>query len=102
MPIVSTGCALPARSKRHEPVAVDLHSEEIEVRRVPVNRDLDAPVAVRYEGETMIVPVVEEVLIVKKQLRLKEEIHIIRKQTVQRHQEEVLLRREEVIVEPVR
>ena len=49
----------------------------------------------------MIVPIVEEVLIAKKQLRLKEELHIIRKQTAQKHQEELLLRREEIVVEPI-
>jgi hypothetical protein len=46
------------------------------VRHVPVERILDEPAVPRQEGETMIYPVMEEVLVVEKKLMLKEEIHV--------------------------
>ena len=81
-------------------VDVALIEERVEVERVPVNRPIDGPVAVRYDGDTIIVPVTEEVLIVQKQLRLVEEVHI-RKVRVETHDpQRVMLRKDEVTVEP--
>jgi uncharacterized protein (TIGR02271 family) len=81
-------------------VDVPLVQERVEVERVPINRTIDGPVAVRYDGDTIIVPVIEEVLIVQKQLRLVEEVHI-RKVRVETHDpQRVMLRKDEVTVEP--
>jgi uncharacterized protein (TIGR02271 family) len=81
-------------------VDIPIVEERVEVERVPVNRTVDGPVAVRYDGDTIIVPVTEEVLIVQKQLRLVEEVHI-RKVRVERHDpQRVMLRKDEVRVEP--
>ena len=71
----------------------------IEVERVPVGRWLDAPADVRHEGDTTVYPVVEEVLVVEKRLRLVEEVRVTRRQETRRVQERVGLRREEVVVE---
>jgi len=87
--------------EQQETVDVPLLREEIEVKRVPVNRPVDSPVAVRQEGDTLILSVLEEVLVVQKQLLLKEEVHIITKRSERHQPEQVTLRREEVIVEPV-
>ncbi|MCA1628121.1 MAG: YsnF/AvaK domain-containing protein, partial [Acidobacteria bacterium] len=59
--------------EREEIVDELLLKEAVEVERVIINREVDAPVPVRYEGETMIVPVLEEMLVVEKRLVLKEE-----------------------------
>lgn len=40
------------------------------------NRFCRRPAAVRYENEVMIIPVLEEVLVAEKQLRLKEEVYV--------------------------
>lgn len=73
--------------------------EKIEVERLPVNRLVDSPPAIRHEGDTMIVPVLEEVLVVEKRFMIKEELHIT-KQRVETHTpQRVTLRREEVAVE---
>lgn len=85
-----------------ETVDVPLLAEEVEVRRVPVNRPVDTAVAIRHEGDTVIVPLVEEVLTVQKQLFLREEVHIVKKQRETRHLEQVTVRREEVKTEPAR
>lgn len=78
-----------------------LAREEVEVERVPVNRAVDAPVAVRYDGDTMIVPVLEEVLVVEKRLMLREEIRITRRKSEFREPQRVVLRREHATVERI-
>jgi uncharacterized protein (TIGR02271 family) len=73
--------------------------EDIQIERVPVNRWLSEPASVRYEGDTMIIPVVEEVPVVEKRLRLKEELRVTKRQITTQQSEPVLLRTEEVRVE---
>ena len=84
-----------------EAIELPTFSEEIEVQRVPVNRVVDGPVSVRHDGDTMIIPLLEEVLVVEKQLVLKEELHITKRQTEDTHQEQVRLRKEVVTIEYV-
>ena len=80
---------------RTETVDVSLNEEQIEVERVRVDRLVDGPVPVRQEGDVTIVPVLEEVLVVEKRLRVKEEIRLIRKKARRRETQRVLLRSEE-------
>ena len=54
-----------------------LAAEDIEVERTPLDRWVDAPVPVRHEGDTTVVTLVEEVVVVEKRLRATEEIRII-------------------------
>jgi len=69
-----------------ETVSMPLTSERADVKRVVINRPVDAAPAVRREGDTIILPVVEEVAVVEKRLMLKEEIHITRRRTTQQHE----------------
>ncbi|WP_448202774.1 YsnF/AvaK domain-containing protein [Azospirillum sp. sgz302134] len=69
--------------EREESVEQDLDSETVEVVRVPVGRPVDSPPEPRQEGDVLIVPVLEEELVVTKRLVLREELHI-RKQTTRR------------------
>ncbi len=85
--------------EEEEVLDVPVQTEAIEVERVPVGRWLDAPAEVRREGDTTVYPVVEEVLVVEKRLRLVEEVRVTRRQETRRVQERVALRREEVVVE---
>ena len=78
-----------------EPVSV----ERVEVERVPVGRWVEAAPEVRQEGDTTIIPVLEEVVVVEKRLRLVEEVRVTRQRTTRRASERVTLRREEVVVE---
>ena len=48
----------------------------MEIERIPIGRLLERSVSIRQEGETVIIPVVREVLIVEKRLPLKEELHV--------------------------
>ena len=76
-----------------------LWHDELDVRHVPVDRVVSAPPAARYEGDTFIVPVLEEVLVVEKRYRIKEELHITRLRHTSRHQQTMPLRAEHVTVE---
>ena len=78
-----------------------LAAESIDVERVPMDVLVDAPPPVRMEGDVTVISVVEEVLVVTKQLRVKEELRIIRKQSVSNFYQEVGLRSEELVVERV-
>jgi stress response protein YsnF len=60
---------------------------------------LDRPVEVRHEGNTTIIPIYEEVLVVEKGLMLKEEIRITKRTTETHQPQQVITRSEEVIVE---
>jgi uncharacterized protein (TIGR02271 family) len=87
--------------EKQEPFELPLISEEIEVKRLPINRRIDQPVAMRREGDVLVIPVLEEVLVVQKQLVLKEEVHIITKRTETRHAGQETLRQEELRIEPI-
>ena len=98
--VVDTGRVQIARVTHSHEQLVDelLHHEKVEIERIPVDKAVDAMPAVREEGDVTIVPVVEEVLKVERYLRLKEEIHIRRVKGTERHQERVLLRKQEATV----
>lgn len=88
-------------TERSEQVDETLLHDEIDVRHVPVDKIVamsEAP-ASRYEGDTFIVPILEEVLVVEKRLRIKEEIHITRRQRPERFSETVPLKAEAVSIE---
>lgn len=77
----------------------DLRSETVDVTRVPIDRPVDVPPQVRTEGDVVIVPVVEEVLVVEKRLVLREELHIRRSTTVEQLEVPVELRRQRATIE---
>jgi stress response protein YsnF len=78
-----------------------LSRDEVEVSHVPVDRivPLDAAPATRYEGDTLVVPILEEVLVVERRVRIKEELRITRSRREERHAETVMLKSEQVSVE---
>lgn len=86
---------------RAEEQTVDepLFSEEIEVERVKIDNVVDAPEPIRTEGDTTIIPLYEEVLVVEKRLVLTEEVRVSKRRTERREPQHVTLRREEVSVE---
>jgi uncharacterized protein (TIGR02271 family) len=100
---VETGRVRIVKSVRTEEVHVDrpLASEQIDVQRVPINQFVQDVPQVRHDGDTTIVPIVEEVLVVEKRLMLKEELHLTRRRTVEQHTEVVPVRIEEARVERV-
>ena len=77
----------------------ELLRDSVVIERVAVNRQIDSPADTRYEGDTTILPVMEEVVVISKRLILKEEIRITRRTDVARHEETVPLRSEEIHIE---
>lgn len=65
--------------------AVELGREVLEIDRVRHDREIAAPPPVREEGDVTVVSVVEEVLVVRKALVLREEIRIRRRRVVDAH-----------------
>jgi uncharacterized protein (TIGR02271 family) len=83
-------------SEHEEIVDEPLLHEEVKVERIPVNQVVEAPPKVRQEGETLIIPIVEEQIVVQKRLVLVEELRV-RKELVETHQPQtVTLRKEEI------
>ncbi len=78
-----------------EPLAQEL----LEVTRVPVNRLVEAAEPSHTEGDTTVIPLYEEVLVVEKRLVLTEELHVSKRRSERREPQEVVLRREEAVVE---
>lgn len=86
-------------SEREEAVEMLLRHTDVSVERVPVNRVVTEAPASREEGDVLIIPVMEEVLVVEKRLMLKEELRI-RKTTAEKQvHETVRLRSEDIRIE---
>ena len=101
--VIETGkVRVSKRVSEHEEIIDEpLFREEVSVERVPVNQYVDAAPTVRYEGDLMIIPVVQEQIVMQKRLVLVEEIRV-RKELVETHQPQtVTLRKEEVDVRRV-
>ncbi|MBP2294824.1 DUF2382 domain-containing protein [Azospirillum rugosum] len=82
-----------------EEIDEPLESTEVVVEHVPVGAWVDQAPAERREGDTLIIPVVEEVPVVVMRLRLVEEVHVTRRRTIRRYRDRVPVRRSEVTVE---
>ena len=83
-------------SEHEELVDVPLFREEVVVERVPVNLFVEEPPPVRQEGDTMIIPVVREEIIIQKRILLVEELRV-RKEVIERHEPQTVnVLREEV------
>jgi len=79
-----------------ETVNPALASQEVEIERIPINRVVEQPIPIRYEGDTMIISLLEEVFVVEKRLVLREEVHVKQLHKEVFDPQEVLLREERV------
>ena len=82
----------------------DLRSEAVEVERIPIGRQLaegEAPPGTREEdeGRVLVIPVLEEVLVVEKRLVLREEIRLRRTSASEPATMPVTLRRQHAEIE---
>jgi uncharacterized protein (TIGR02271 family) len=81
-------------------VDLPLLRDELAIEHVAIGQVVaDAPPLARYEGDTLVVPVLEEVLVVQKQLLLKEEVRITRLRRQVHAPQSVTLKSEQVTVE---
>jgi uncharacterized protein (TIGR02271 family) len=99
---VTGGIRVRRQVEEHdESVEIPLLKEAVDVRRVLVDREVDGPLPVRQDGDTTIVPIVEEVPVIAKRFVLKEEIYITRSVREEVHQERVTVRRQDAQIERV-
>jgi stress response protein YsnF len=80
-------------------VREELLRENVEVERVPIGREVDTLPHMRQENGVLIVPVVEETLVVERRLVLREELHVRVTHRAERVEQPVKLRSMRAIVE---
>jgi len=97
---VETGRVRIRKSVKQKRVRIDepLLEESAEIQRIPVNQPVAVAPPVRRDGDTLIIPVLEEVLTVTKQLVLKEEIHVRKRARRVHKPQSITLNTEEVEV----
>jgi len=80
-------------------VETPIWTERIQVEHVPVGAFVEHAPAARHEGDTLIIPCVEEVAVVEKRLRVREElrIRVVRERRMDR--QSVSVRRFEIEIE---
>src|SRR5690606_37384862 len=78
--------------------AVAVGTDRVAVDRTPVYEEVDTPPQIREEGDTLIVPVVEEVLVVTKRYRILEEVRVTKYRDVRTETFHEELKREVVTV----
>ena len=84
--------------EEEQSIAVPLDHEEIDIQTKHINQYVDnIPEAVRYEGDTMILSILKEEVVVR--TLLEKEIHITKKKVQTQDKHTVTLRKEEVIIE---
>ena len=111
LPLVAEEVVVDKRQVEGDTVRVDLRTETltetvdasllrdaVDVRRVPVDRPVDHLPATRTDGDTTIVPVMRERLVLKRELVLVEEIHITHARERVAVTREVELRRQVPVV----
>jgi uncharacterized protein (TIGR02271 family) len=84
-----------------ETARIALDDQEVEVERVPVGRPVETAPAIRTEGDTTIIPILEEVVVVEKRLVLKEELHVRRRHRTETVEVPITLRKQRATVERV-
>jgi uncharacterized protein (TIGR02271 family) len=101
--VVETGRVRVRRTttERLERVKIPLAIETVEIRRVPIGKPIKRKPRVRETANEIIIPVVEEVVVFERRLVLKEELHVRKVRSVEKHVEEVTLRVQEATVDRV-
>lgn len=98
--VVTGKVRISTRTVRTDETAeIALERSLVDVTRVPVGRVVEAMPEVRVEGDTTIMPVVEERLVLVKQLVLVEEVHVRRRVVQGLSSQPVSLRKQHVVVE---
>jgi uncharacterized protein (TIGR02271 family) len=79
-----------------------LAREDVQIERVRVNRPVDAPEQRREEGDWLVIPIMEEVFVVQKQLMVIEEIRIRKHLVTEEREVRETIRRERASIEDTR
>ena len=89
-PVVTGGVRVTKRVETHdELIEQQLRTSHADVTRVKTNRVVDGPQPAQRVGNTLIIPVVSEVIHIQKQWVVTEEIHITQREEVETVQQSV-------------
>jgi uncharacterized protein (TIGR02271 family) len=100
--VVDTGTVYVRKEVGEKQVNIEttLAQDDIHIERTIIDKPIEsAPPAVRYEGDTMIVSVVQEELVIQKRLILVEEIRITKNKVLNERTHPVNIRKEEVFID---
>lgn len=75
--------------------------ENVDIERVAVNQFVETAPGIRYEGDTMIIPILEEVVVTQKRIFVREEIRVTKTREQHSNPQEITLRREEINFEEI-
>ena len=94
-------CVQKIVREHQEVVEEPILRESVEVERVAMNQFVPegTSVEMRQEGDVLVIPVLEEVIVLQKRLMLKEEIRITKRSQQIIEPQAVTLRREEIVIE---
>lgn len=93
---VTTGKVIIAKTieEQEKELTLTTMREHCEVNRVPAGYYVDDIPDVRYEGDTMIIPVLREEAVVVKKIYLVEELHVTRTKEESTETRKVMVRKE--------
>lgn len=96
--IIEKGKVTLVKKVNEEEVSVDLPSfqEDVTIERKETNQVLDTIPQIRYEGDTIVIPVIKEVMV--KQIVLVEEITVRKHRKAFPAEHKIKLRKEEIII----
>ena len=99
--VVTTGTVRLEKKVQEYETQLDetLAIRTFDIERIARNQVVEEAPGVRTEGDKTIYPVVEEQLVLTRQLVLKEEIHVTKRDSERHDTQAVILRREHVTVE---
>ena len=99
-PVVTGGVRVTKHVESHnEVIEQQLRTSRADVKRVKTNRVVDGPQPAQRAGNTLIIPVVSEIIRVQKQWVVTEEIHITQREEVETVQQTVPVSHEEAEIE---
>ena len=75
-----------------------LEHQHVEIERIAIGKQVDRAPEVREEGDTLIIPILEEIVVVERRLLLKEEVRVRRIREKQPYQERVVIRKQEAVI----
>ena len=102
VPVAKGGVRVTKRLQTHDEIIEQaLRKSHVDVKRVKTKRVVDGPQPAKRVGNTLIIPVVSEILQIQKQWVVTEEIHITETEAQETVQNRVTLNREEAKVERI-
>jgi stress response protein YsnF len=100
VPVPTGGVRVTKHTETHDEILEqELRKGRVEIKRVKTNRVVDGPQPVQRSGDTVIIPVVSEVLRVEKQWVVTEEIHLTQIEERETVQQKVPVNQEQAVIE---